>query len=138
MMDHQPRDPTPSPMTDGSIRCGVDLVEIERVEAAINRWGERFLHRVWTQRELDYCRGRFPQLASRFAAKEAVSKTLGTGIRGVVWRDIEILPDRLGKPLLFLHGIAREQAAQLGLNSWSISLTHTHDLACAFVVASRE
>ena len=123
---------------DGDVQCGVDLIEIDRIENAINRWGDRFLHRVWTDRELVYCRGRYPQLAARFAAKEAVSKALGTGIRTIVWRDIEVLPDRLGKPLVFLHGNAKERAAYLGLNNWAISLTHSRQLACAMVVAYKK
>ena len=120
---------------DGRLQCGVDLIEIARIEAAVRRWGDRILHRVWTDRELAYCRGRAPQLAARFAGKEAASKTLGTGIRDIVWRDIEILPDRRGKPLVFLHGAAKERAALLGLDNWSISLTHSRELACAMVVA---
>jgi holo-[acyl-carrier protein] synthase len=122
---------------DGGLQCGVDLIEIDRIEAAVNKWGERFLHRVWTDRELVYCRGRYPQLAARFAAKEAVSKALGTGVRGLVWREIEILPDRLGKPLIFLHGNAKERAAQIGLGTWAVSLTHNRTMACAMVIASQ-
>jgi holo-[acyl-carrier protein] synthase len=120
---------------NGRLQCGVDLIEIARIEAAVRRWGDRILHRVWTDRELAYCRGRAPQLAARFAGKEAASKTLGTGIRDIVWRDIEILPDRRGKPLVLLHGAAKERAALLGLDTWSISLTHSRELACAMVVA---
>jgi holo-[acyl-carrier protein] synthase len=120
---------------DGGLQCGVDLIEIARIEAAVKRWGERILHRVWTDRELAYCRGRPPQLAGRFAGKEAASKALGTGIRDIIWREIEILPDRRGKPLLFLHGAAKERAAALGLDTWSISVTHSRELACAMVVA---
>jgi holo-[acyl-carrier protein] synthase len=120
---------------DGRLQCGVDLIEIARIESAVQRWGDRILHRVWTDRELAYCRGRAPQLAARFAGKEAASKTLGTGIRDIIWRDIEILPDRRGKPLVFLHGAAKERAALLGLDTWSISLTHSRELACAMVVA---
>jgi holo-[acyl-carrier protein] synthase len=120
---------------DGGLQCGVDLIEIDRIETAIGRWGERFLNRVWTQREQLYCRGRFPQLAVRLAAKEAVSKTLGTGVRDIMWREIEVLPDRRGKPLVFLHGAAKERAAALGLNTWAISLTHSRNMACAMVVA---
>jgi holo-[acyl-carrier protein] synthase len=121
---------------DGGLQCGVDLIEIDRIEAAVKRWGDRILHRVWTDRELAYCRGRYPQLASRFAGKEAASKALGTGIRDIIWREIEILPDRRGKPLVFLHGNARKRAAQLGLDTWAISLTHSRNLACAMVVAT--
>ena len=120
---------------DGGLQCGVDLIEIDRIERAVNRWGERILNRVWTEREILYCRGRYPQLASRFAGKEAASKTLGTGIRDIIWREIEILPDRRGKPLVFLHGRAKARAEKLGLDTWAISLTHSRNLACAMVVA---
>jgi holo-[acyl-carrier protein] synthase len=121
---------------DGLLQCGVDVIEIPRIEAAIARWGQPLLDRVWTPAEQRYCRGRMPELAARFAAKEAVSKTLGTGIRGIRWREIEILGDRRGKPLVFLHDAARERAASIRLTRWAISLTHGRDLAIAFVVAS--
>ena len=121
---------------DGPLQCGVDLIEIDRIEAAVKRWGERILHRVWTDRELAYCRGRYPQLASRFAGKEAASKALGTGVRDIIWREMEILPDRRGKPLIFLYGNAKARAEHLGLDLWAISLTHSRQLACAMVVAS--
>jgi holo-[acyl-carrier protein] synthase len=85
---------------------GVDAVEIDRIARSLERFGERFLRRVYTEREVFYCRGRVPELAVRFAAKEAISKALGTGIRGIVWREMEILPDRRGKPLVYLHGAA--------------------------------
>ncbi|MEA2575207.1 MAG: holo-[acyl-carrier protein] synthase [Chloroflexia bacterium] len=120
---------------DGRIQCGVDLIEISRIEAALDRWGERFLRRVWTEREIAACRGRHRELAARFAAKEAASKALGTGIVGIIWRELEVLSDRRGKPLLFLHGQARARAEELGLNTWAVSLTHSRDMACAFVVA---
>lgn len=120
---------------DGPLQCGIDLIEIERIAEVVGRWGDKFLHRVWTERELAFCRGRFPELAARFAGKEATSKALGTGLVGLVWREIEILPDRRGKPLLFLHGNARERADLLGLNTWAISLTHSRQLASAMVVA---
>jgi len=122
---------------DGGLQCGVDLVEVERLREMVERWGERFLRRIWTERELAYARGRYPELAARFAGKEAVSKALGTGLDGLIWREIEILPDRRGKPLVFLHGEARHRAARLGLTTWAVSLTHTRTLACAFVVAYR-
>src|SRR5207237_2562343 len=120
---------------DGAVQCGVDLIEIPRIALAIEKWGDRFLHRIWTDRELAFCRGRYPELAARFAGKEATSKALGTGIVGLIWRDIEILPDRRGKPLVFLDGGAEERAALLGLDQWAISLTHTRQLACAMVAA---
>ncbi len=115
---------------------GVDAVEIPRVAALLERYGERFLRRVYTESEVAYCRGRVPELAARFAAKEAISKALGTGIRGIVWREMEILPDRRGKPLVFLHGRAAGRAAELGLSEFAVSLTHSKALAIAFVVAS--
>jgi holo-[acyl-carrier protein] synthase len=120
---------------DGRLQCGVDLVEISRIQDALGRWGERFLRRVWTEREITACRGRHRELAARFAAKEAASKALGTGIVGIVWREIEVLSDRRGKPLLFLHGQARARAEELGLNTWAVSITHSREMACAFVVA---
>jgi len=76
----------------------------------LERFGERFLHRIYTDREIALYRSRVPELAARFAAKEAVMKALGTGVRGVGWRDIEVLPQRGGKPLVFLSGRARARA----------------------------
>ena len=101
---------TAGQLTDGGymrLSCGVDLVEIDRVAAVIGRWGDRFLTRVFTDAERAYCRGRVPELAVRFAAKEAVSKALGTGIVGMAWRDIEVVPDPRGKPLVVLHNRAK-------------------------------
>jgi holo-[acyl-carrier protein] synthase len=113
----------------------VDIVEIQRIDEAIARWGERFLHRIYTDREIRFCRGRVPELAARFAAKEAVMKALGTGVRGVGWRDIEVLPMRGGKPIVVLHGRAKRRADLLGLDEMAISLTHSRDFAIASVVA---
>jgi holo-[acyl-carrier protein] synthase len=121
---------------DGGLQCGVDIVEIDRIRTAVERWGTRFLDRVWTEREQGICRGRYPELAARFAGKEATSKALGTGIVGLVWREIEILQDKRGKPLIFLHGAARERANRLGFSMMAISLSHSHTMACAMVVAS--
>jgi len=120
---------------DGRLQCGVDLVDIDRITSAVERWGDRFVRRIWTEREIDYCRGRIPELAARFAAKEATSKALGTGFVALVWRDIEVLRDRRGKPLLFLHGAAKERAEALKLRDWAVSLTHSRTMACAMVVA---
>ncbi len=117
---------------------GVDIIEIPRVEEALARWGERFLYRVYTGREVAFCRGRIPELAARFAAKEAVSKALGTGMHGVAWKEIEVLPDHRGKPHVFLHGRARQRANEIGLNFFAISLSHSRDHAIAFVTATCE
>lgn len=113
---------------------GVDAAEIPRVAAALERWGQRFLDRVYTPAEQGYCRGRTESLAGRFAAKEAVSKALGTGIRRLRWRDIEILPDRRGRPTVYLYGKARARAEQMDATWLSVSITHTNDLAIAFVI----
>lgn len=115
---------------------GVDAVEIGRIAAVLRGFGDRFLHRVYTTREIDHCRGKAHELAVRFAAKEAVSKALGTGLRGVAWREIEVLSDRRGKPLVHLHGRAARRAEELGLTAFAISLTHSRELAIAFVVAN--
>ncbi len=86
-------------------------MEIERIAQAIERYGERFLRRIYTTREIRFCQGRVPELAVRFAGKEAVMKALGTGVRGVGWKEIEILPQRGGKPLVHLNGRAKARAA---------------------------
>ncbi len=124
-----------------ALAVGVDLVEIPRVERALNRYGERFLRRVFTPAEVIYSRGRAPELAARFAAKEAVSKALGVGMRilsseGVGWQEVEILGDWRGRPEVYLHGWAAERAAQLGLTRWAVSLSHEREYAVAVVVAT--
>jgi holo-[acyl-carrier protein] synthase len=116
---------------------GIDIIEIDRVEDVIRRHGERFLSRVFTPDEVTHCRGRVPELAARFAAKEAVMKALGTGVRGVGWRDIEVLPNRRGKPLVFLYGRGAARAKQIELRGLEISLTHSKDYAIASVVGER-
>ena len=115
---------------------GVDIIEIERIGVILQRHGQRFLQRVYTSAEQAYCRGRVPELAARFAAKEAVSKALGTGLWGITWREMEILGDKRGKPLIYLHGRARARAQELGLSEFAISLSHSRDYAVAFVMAS--
>ena len=115
--------------------AGVDAAEIARIGHAMERWGQQFLDRVYTPAEQVYCRGRAERLAGRFAAKEAVSKALGTGIRELRWRDIEVLPDRRGRPTVYLHGTAAERARATGTTWLSISITHAGELAIAFVIA---
>jgi holo-[acyl-carrier protein] synthase len=118
------------------LASGVDLVEIGRVQSVVERFGERFLSRIFTQRELDEVGGNMSSLAARFAAKEAVSKALGTGIGRVTWREIEILRGPERQPILVLSGEAEIVAQKLGLNQWSISLSHTREHAIAAVVAT--
>ena len=116
------------------LTVGVDIIETGRVQSAVGRWGDRFLRRVYTEAELALYKDRIPELAVRFAGKEAAMKALGTGVRGITWREIEILPNRRGKPLVFLHGRARERAQRLGIGELAISLSHTKDYAVASVV----
>ncbi len=118
------------------LSSGIDLIEIERVRAIINRHGERFLGRVYTQRERQETREKPESLAARFAAKEATAKSLGTGIGAIQWKDIEICYNSEHKPELHLYGSAAEQAASLGLDCWSLSLSHTRLYAIAMVVAT--
>jgi len=117
------------------LSVGVDLIEIERIGRALARWDGRFLQRVYTEAEVALCRGRVPELAVRFAGKEAISKALGTGLVGVSWREMEILADPRGKPLVQLYGRAAQRAARLGLTEFAISLSHSRDYAVAFVAA---
>jgi len=120
------------------LRTGVDIVEIARIEKSIQRHGKRFLKRIYTEGELNYCQERLESLAGRFAAKEAAAKALGTGIwrAGIEWTDIEVKRDpESGAPQLILHQAAKEQATQLKLTEWSISISHDSRQAIAFVVA---
>ncbi len=112
---------------------GVDIIEIARIERAMERWKERFLHRVYTEPELRLCRNKPSSLAVRFAGKEAVMKALGTGTKGISWREIEILAEPSGKPLVHLYGKAQDKADGLGLDRLAISLSHSKEYAIAFV-----
>lgn len=124
------------PEREGRIAVGIDIIEIPRIQRSLDDFGERFLRRVYTERERQWYGDRVNELAARFAAKEATSKALGTGIIGIRWREMEVLPNRRGKPVLILHGRAAERARQLGLTDFSISLTHSRTDAMAFVVAT--
>lgn len=121
----------------GRVVVGIDLIEIPRIQRSLDDFGERFLRRVYTERERDRYRNRISELAARFAAKEAISKALGTGIRGIRWREMEVLPNRRGKPIVVLHGSAAERAALLGITDFDITLTHSRSDAMAFVVGFR-
>lgn len=113
---------------------GIDMIETERVAQSVARYGDRFLQRVYTERELAYCQGRINSLAARWAAKEATAKALGTGIGEVGWREIEVVSEANRRPTLQLHGAAAALAAQLGLSDFAVSLSHTKAYAIAFVV----
>ncbi len=112
---------------------GIDAIEIERIAGVLERHGERFLGKVYTEREIAHCQGRVNELAARFAAKEAISKALGTGLRGVYWREMEIVSDPRGKPVVVLHMNAKRRAENLGITDLGVSLTHSRDLAIAVV-----
>lgn len=116
------------------LTTGVDIIEIHRVRQVLERYGQRFLDRIYTPAEIIYCRGRAPNLAARFAAKEATMKALGTGVRGVGWRDIEVVRHESGAPSIRLHGRAERRAGRLGVLDISLSLSHSQQYAVAFVV----
>jgi holo-[acyl-carrier protein] synthase len=122
----------------GLLATGVDLIEIERVQTTIGRYGKRFLERVFTAQELAEVGNNTASLAARYAAKEAVAKALGTGIGPIAWREIEILHGPRRQPLLHLHGAAQLLASEMGLGVWSISLSHTQTHAIALAVATGE
>lgn len=115
------------------IRTGVDIVENDRIARALDRYGARFLRRIYTPTEQAQADGRVQALAARFAAKEAVSKMLGTGIGPVSWVEMEILDGLMGAPELVLYGRAQRWADLLGLRDWSVSMSHikTHSVAVA-------
>ena len=117
------------------IRTGVDLIEISRIEEVVSRHGKHYLERIYTPAELELCGKRSESLAGRFAAKEAVAKALGCGIGDVDWKEIEILGNDQHAPVLYLHGRAAQKADELGLTSWSVSLSHSQSHAVAMVAA---
>jgi holo-[acyl-carrier protein] synthase len=120
------------------IGTGVDMIEIERIAHSIERYGDRFLRRVYTDHEIAYCsrkRASAESFAARFAAKEAGAKALGTGIsKGVTWNEFQIEREPGGRPVLELRGRAALLAKELGVRTISLSLTHTGSLAMATVV----
>jgi holo-[acyl-carrier protein] synthase len=127
---------------------GIDLIEIERIARAIERWGDRFLDRVFTPAELAIYRARPASLAARWAAKEAVAKLLGVGLRGLggagrpgdglAWTEIEVLSDLHGRPALTLQGSAAARARALRLGPIALSLSHTREHAIASAVAQAD
>jgi holo-[acyl-carrier protein] synthase len=120
------------------VGLGLDIAEIDRIEAAISRHGAPFLERLFTPAEASYCeryKNRFERYAGRFAAKEAAMKALGTGwSRGVRWRDVEVVREPGGRPTLRLTGVARKIADGLGVKNISLSITHSGNFALAQVI----
>jgi len=121
------------------VGCGIDMVDMARIQSMLDKHGDAFLARCFTVAErawLAEYKFPLPHIAGRFAAKEAIVKTLGTGFRDAIsWLDMEILPDRLGKPVIALRGAAAQRSAGLGIRSWHISLSHTDTAAVASVIA---
>jgi holo-[acyl-carrier protein] synthase len=116
---------------------GIDLIDIDRIVAILSRYPDRFRQRILTPSEDRYCHGRPERIAGRWAAKEAVSKVLGLGVRGVGWREIEVLPNRAGQPQVYLHGRAARRAGALDLEEVSVSISHERHMAVAVAVAHR-
>lgn len=118
-----------------NVAVGIDIIEVERVLKVFERHGERFLHRVYTEREIQQCRGKITRLAGRFAAKEAISKALGTGLHGVAWREMEVTQLRSGRPTVALHGNARQRAELLGISAFDVSIADLAQFSIAIAVA---
>ena len=120
------------------VGTGVDIAEVKRIQAAVSRFGERFLKRVFTPAELRYCMAKpnaAERLAARFAAKEAGMKAIGTGLRyGVTWQDVEVVRLPRQRPILEFHRKAAEFAARLGCKRTHLSLSHTREQAIAYVI----
>jgi holo-[acyl-carrier protein] synthase len=123
------------------VGSGIDLVEIARIQQSVQRFGQRFLDRVYTAAEQGYClrkRNSAESLAARFAAKEAGAKALGTGIsRGVSWLEIEVVREPGGRPTIRFHGRAAEIAQAMGVAHVALSITHTATLSMASVVVEK-
>jgi len=120
------------------VGLGIDVAEVDRIERAIGRYGERFLRRVFTEAEILYCKSKvnsFERFAGRFAAKEAAMKAIGTGWkRGVTWRDFEVAREASGRPVIHLRGVAAQVAGRLGAKRALVSITHTEAMAMAQVI----
>jgi holo-[acyl-carrier protein] synthase len=116
---------------------GIDLVDIDRIQDVLERFPDRFRTRVLTDREQQYVGRKIERIAGRWAAKEAISKVLGLGVRGVGWREIEILPNRAGAPQVYLHDRAARRAEAMDLDEVSVSISHERKMAVAVAVAHR-
>jgi holo-[acyl-carrier protein] synthase len=122
---------------DGTTELGIDIIKVQRIRDTIERFGERFSRRVLTPAEQRYVRDRPETFAGRWAAKEAVSKVLGLGVRGIGWRDIEVERLPTGQPAVRLHGRASERAVQLGMGRIALSITHESEYAVAIAFGVR-
>src|SRR5437899_6850818 len=118
-----------------NIAVGIDIIEVGRVRKVFERHGERFLRRVYTEKEVHQCRGKATRLAGRFAAKEAISKALGTGLHGVAWREMEVVQLRSGRPTVSLHGNAKRRAELLFISAVAESIADMTEFSIAIAVA---
>jgi holo-[acyl-carrier protein] synthase len=125
------------PVPEGTTELGIDIIDVERIKATLERFGSRFARRVLTDAEAAYVRGRPETMAGRWAAKEAVSKVLGLGVRGVGWREIEIVRLPTGQPTVRLHGRAQRRAEQLGMSRVAVSISHERSYAVAIAFGLR-
>lgn len=119
------------------VGLGLDIVEIDRVKSMLEKWGDRFSCKVFTDKEIEYCgkyRSSAVHFAGRFAAKEAAMKALGVGWGAAVWQDVEILNEEGGKPVLFIKGPAAGIARKLGADTMHVSISHSEKSACAVVI----
>jgi len=120
------------------VGCGIDLVKIERIEKIIKRWGDNFIFRIFTPLEREYCEkkkgNKYQSYAGRFAAKEALLKSLGLGLRGVNWKEIEIENNELGQPIIETSGKLKNIASVKGVSKYFITISHTKDYAIAQVI----
>jgi holo-[acyl-carrier protein] synthase len=135
-------DPSDAPVPAGLVppgttELGIDIIKVERIRATLERFGPRFADRVLTPAEQRYVRDRPETMAGRWAAKEAVSKVLGLGVRGIGWRDIEVERLPTGQPAVRLHGRAAARAEQLGMGRIALSITHESDYAVAVAFGVR-
>ncbi len=129
--------PPAGTVPDGTTELGIDIVKVDRIRAAMARFGDRFSRRVLTDAERRYVRDRAETFAGRWAAKEAVSKVLGLGVRGIGWRDIEVERLPTGQPSIALHGRAVTRAEQLGMGRIAVSITHEAEYAVAIAFGIR-
>ena len=127
----------PGLVPPGTTELGIDIIKVDRIRAALLRFGPRFSRRVLTEAERRHVRDRPETMAGRWAAKEAVSKVLGLGVRGIGWRDIEIERLPTGQPAVRLHGRAAARAKQLGMGRIAVSITHESDYAVAVAFGIR-
>ena len=128
---------TADPALPGITELGIDIIKVERIRASLERFGSRFTQRVLTPSEQRYVRDRPETMAGRWAAKEAVSKVLGLGVRGIGWRDIEIERLPTGQPAVRLHGRAQIRAEQLGMGRIAVSISHEGEYAVAIAFGIR-